>query len=371
MSRYENPLLVQLTREQRAAEHRLVLDPAFVHRRKILVLLAGTEEGAWIEHQSVALTQTGSPLADLQIDQCYTSALLNWCNRRKVAPLQEVLVDAGHEIVCSTERIGPCPDVWDAARGRNELAVPGSPRRAWIEYSTEHIKSTTLKSWLANGDYEIALVALVSQARGDDLVFEPLLLGPPVFLPEEGGDGEEMDFRILGYGSFFCEHRLEDIDEFSKVRDEPVPADCEPMREISEAAFKACLAAILGDTAAKDWGGEHSDYFSAHVSLAGHPHTAAFLLKGPARFRPMTLNHLGKNNDQIVRLAHVPASLLVVQHCHDIGPEVRETLRAFAVQPSSPRRYCLIDGRDSLRLLRAYGLYDRAVELTKQQKQET
>jgi len=29
--------------------------------------------------------------------------------------------------------------------------------------------------------------------------------------------------------------------------------------------------------------------------------TAAFLLKGPARFAPMGLNHLGKNNDQIVR----------------------------------------------------------------------
>lgn len=85
----------------------------------------------------------------------------------------------------------------------------------------------------------------------------------------------------------------------------------------------------------------------------------------------MTLNHLGKNNDQIVRLAHVPASLLVVQHCHDIGPEVRETLRAFAVQPSNPRRYCFIDGRDSLRLLRAYGLYDKAVALTKEPKKES
>ena len=45
-------------------------------------------------------------------------------------------------------------------------------------------------------------------------------------------------------------------------------------------------------------------------------------------------------------------------------------LRVYAVQPYGPRRYCFIDGRDSLRLLQAYGLYDRAVELTEQQKQE-
>ena len=79
----------------------------------------------------------------------------------------------------------------------------------------------------------------------------------------------------------------------------------------------------------------------------------------------MNLNHLGKNNDQIVRLSHEPAQVLIVQHCHDILPSVRETLRAFAVQPSRPRRYCLIDGRESLRLLHAYGLFEKALELSR------
>ncbi|OFX15941.1 MAG: hypothetical protein A2Z18_00045 [Armatimonadetes bacterium RBG_16_58_9] len=82
----------------------------------------------------------------------------------------------------------------------------------------------------------------------------------------------------------------------------------------------------------------------------------------------MGLNHLGKNNDQIVRLSHEPADVLFVQHCHDILPAVRETLRAFAVQPSNPRRYCLIDGRDSLRLLCAHGLYETAVELSEEER---
>jgi hypothetical protein len=137
------------------------------------------------------------------------------------------------------------------------------------------------------------------------------------------------------------------------------------MRVVSEAALKACLAEILGDAAAKDWGGESSDYYSAHIRLSGRRLTSAFLLKGPARFEPMNLKHLGKNNDQIVRLSDEPADVLFVQHCHDILPAVRKTLRAFAVQPFLPRRYCLIDGRDSLKLLRAYGLYDKAVALSK------
>jgi hypothetical protein len=89
--------------------------------------------------------------------------------------------------------------------------------------------------------------------------------------------------------------------------------------------------------------------------------TAAFLLKGPARFEPMRLRHLGKNSDQIVRLSDEPGEVLIVQHCHDITPVVRKTIRAFAVQPSLPRRYCCIDGRDTLRLLHAYDLYEDAL----------
>jgi hypothetical protein len=106
------------------------------------------------------------------------------------------------------------------------------------------------------------------------------------------------------------------------------------MRQITGSAFKTCLAEILGDTTRADWGGEMSDHFAAHLHLCGKRTTAAFVLKGPGNgFSPMTLRNLGKNSDQIYRLAQEPAQLLVVQHCHDITAAVRETLRAFAVQP--------------------------------------
>jgi len=80
----------------------------------------------------------------------------------------------------------------------------------------------------------------------------------------------------------------------------------------------------------------------------------------------MGLNHLGKNNDQIVRLAQEPAEILIVQHCHEIKPAVRSTLRAFAVRPFGSRRYCLIDGKDSLRFLLAYDLYENALKWSKE-----
>ena len=177
-----------------------------------------------------------------------------------------------------------------------------------------------------------------------------------------------MDGMWFRYQHF--ENYIEDFDEFAKVRDVKTPKSCELMRKISETAFKQCLTKILGDEASKDWGGESSDHFTQHIHLKGKRLTAAFLLKGPARFGPMGLNKLGKNNDQIVRLSHEPAEVLFVQNCHEILPQVHETLRAFTVQPGQPRRYCLIDGRDSVRLLRAYGLLQHALKLSRVTKKK-
>ena len=127
------------------------------------------------------------------------------------------------------------------------------------------------------------------------------------------------------------------------------------MRVLPESEVKRHLADILGDLTKKDWGGEQNDHFTSSITLGNKRTTAAFLLKGPAKFEEMQPRHLGKNADQIYRLSACPASLLIVQHCHDIGEAVRATLRAFCVMPHNPRYYCLIDGKDTYRILKAYG----------------
>ena len=53
-----------------------------------------------------------------------------------------------------------------------------------------------------------------------------------------------------------------------------------------------------------------------------------------------------------------------MQRCHDILHPVKKTLRALTVQSSRARRYCLIDGRDSLHLRQAYDLHEKALKLS-------
>ncbi len=88
------------------------------------------------------------------------------------------------------------------------------------------------------------------------------------------------------------------------------------------------------------------------ISSSANP---AILSWAYARFREMTPDLLGARADQIYRLQCTPAQLLIVQHCHQIGEAVRAMLRAFVVTPHNPRRYCLIDGKETYRILKAYG----------------
>lgn len=297
----------------------------------------------------------------VRIDHIYTRDMLDWCRVSEVKTLGAVIASGEGRIFCSTERLGPCPDFYELERATNAWMPEGDYGvRVEFEYSTKFVASDTLKGYLRRGE-TVSIIAEHVRTRGDIVVFAPLVMGSPWL----ASDGRKLDFAPEWLAKDFYENYIEDVDEFARVVVTPEPDSPAPMEHISEQAFKYCLAMILGDAVRGDWGGENSDFYSAHVRIKGNRTNGAFLLKGPARFAPMDLNHLGKNNDQIYRLSQEPAGLLVVQHCHDILPPVRGTLRAFAVQPSNPRRYCLIDGRDSLRLLRAYGLYDLALEMSR------
>ena len=129
------------------------------------------------------------------------------------------------------------------------------------------------------------------------------------------------------------------------------------MQNVPEADVKAAFAKLLSEPTKKDWAGETNDHFSGNVIIGGRRKTAAFLLKGPSKFREMTLDMCGKRADQIFRLANSNADVSIVQHCHQIGESVRTTLRRMIIYPgSSHRKFCVIDGQATYRILKAYEL---------------
>ena len=152
----------------------------------------------------------------------------------------------------------------------------------------------------------------------------------------------------------------EDIDQFQKMSEITVKDAIEwmnVMQSLPEEKIKHAITELLSESPKKDWGGESNDHFSSSVTVKGYPKTAAFLLKGPSKFKEMTLDMCGKKADQIHRLVDSDADISIVQHCHQIGPIVRRTLRKETVLPGGQgRKYCLIDGKATYRILKAYNL---------------
>ncbi len=351
----------QLSPEERARPTRHYIDPGFVNHRLVETVL-GEAGAAEINRRIALLPSAPDWLRTTQISHVYARTALDLCEALPAPSLRELLGQGRGRLFCSTEYLNPITNLYETPRATVPIPVAGfDGAQAVLEFGTDHISSDTFRSYLHQGTH-VSIIAVLHQARSSILTFRPLIMG----LPWLESDDVAWSNRVVWFGMEFYEQFLEDFDEFAEVTKIPLPSqqEADVLHNVSEKAFKACLAEILGGTAAVDWGGEMSDLYTAHLHLQGRRVSAAFLLKGPAKFGPMGLNHLGKNNDQIFRLAQEPADVLFVQHCHDIAPPVRATLRAFAVQPSRPRRYCLIDGRDSLRLLKAYGKLDRSLSLS-------
>jgi len=348
-----------ITAEQRSLDLTLTIDPGFVNRRLVQTIV-GDGGMSIIDSEIARIPSLPGGIYEGRIDHAYTKVALNFTQINKIKTLSQLLADGNGRLFCSTEQFEPCADVYHSGRATSMIHPPFEcDYTIALDYSTEHIRSDTLRTRLHSGEL-LSVIALLDKADGKTLHFRPLVMGFPWLWHAD----DTIQGWAMWHGWEFYEHFVEDFAEFSRVKSIPLPDNMEPMRAVKEAAFKHCLAKILQDDPKKDWGGETSDHFTSHLHLQEKRVTASFLLKGPSSFEPMTPAHLGKNGDQIYRLAQEPSQVLIVQHCHEITPAVRATLRVFAVQPFNPRRYCLMDGKDSLRLLRAYDLYDVAVALS-------
>lgn len=236
-----------LTPEQRSVELKYTIDPGFIHHRKILTIL-GEKGRSIINDQIDRLPDLPDWQKNLQINRIYTEVMLAFCNALGVKPLGEILATLQGQMFCSTETLAPCEDI-SKVRAISEWLPHGSyDRRVEFHYSTEHITSSTLRVALDKGG-KISIVAEQYSMDEQSIIFHPIIMGFPSLYSEE-----KIDFHFEWFRYSYYENFLEDFDEFKLVSTIKEPLSPEPMRNISEHAFKECLRELLGDTSYKDWG---------------------------------------------------------------------------------------------------------------------
>ena len=224
--------------------------------------------------------------------------------------------------------------------------------RIRILYSPNNLISSS--SWnRLSGQTRLFCLCYIDDVKAGEIIARPYVIG-------DLHTGIELQTPDSWDGRQYGEIHPSEIDQFSRVRDiynsEKSVPDIQALKGIAEESIKTAFSEIIkeGDVP-KDWGGEKSDLFSSNISIDGKYMSSAFLFKGPARFNPMKMTHLGKNGDQIDRLFSEPADLLILQHCHSVTTPVRSTMRAFASRVHDLRYFSIIDGYDTHRILSAYG----------------
>ncbi len=124
---------------------------------------------------------------------------------------------------------------------------------------------------------------------------------------------------------------LDDVDQFSKVKQvTSVPEKLSPER-LSEKQVKAGLLKLLKETIdPKDWGGESNDIFTSKLKIRGRSLRGAFALKGPAKKGSLVPGMMGKNGDQIQRLFDSPADAFFVQYEGEVKESVFKLMEELA-----------------------------------------
>jgi len=342
--------------DTRTGDFFYTIDRGFLNRRLCLAALPRSLQDDYIQRQ-----KPGNDLVTiLSNDQLLVTMLLDVCQEVGVPRLLEALdLSEPKRLFLSTEKLSPCKEIFEASRveHRVELDIDFG-KSIQIAYHTEHLVSTTGRERLARGAVQ-SIVGLL-HTMSDRFEIEPLVIGTPLLDHPWNSDAlGNLMWNDRGYGEILPE----DIEQFSKMADIAVKDAKEwmdVMQQIPEEKIKQAFAGLLADPVKKDWGGESNDHFSANVKVGNRRRTAAFLLKGPSvGFKEMTLDMCGKRADQILRLTKSAADISIVQHCHLIGQAVRDTLRSMTVAPGGrtngiARKYCLIDGQATYRILKAY-----------------
>ena len=276
-----DPFRDQTSNAFRTRDVRLVIDPSFVHRRRVETII-GTRAMQLLDQMIRELPELPDGTRTVRIDHIYTRLMLEYCTANNVLTLEESLAENNYSLFCSTLRVRPCKTFYEVERAVSDWDPTLSlDQKVKFEYATERVVGSTLRSRLHQGS-TISVVGLFADVDKRDIVVDPLIMG----FPWLESDNPRWNDELMFYRNEFYENYLEDFTEFSNVTELPLPSSHAPMKNVPEAGFKQALARILGEQAGKDWGGETSDHFTSNVHLGARRLNAAFLLKGPLDIGP-------------------------------------------------------------------------------------
>ena len=330
------------------------IDPGFINKRKLFSFLPNKYHQLFDSRKK----NTGIAFTDeLYNDHLLVELCLARLKEVNAKSIDQFLHNPEIGILfCGTNRLAGNKNIFNSPSTKKLhknklLPIYDYDKEIFLEFHTAHLVSDTGKV-LQTRESILSIVGVCNNITNHEIIIHPIIMGQPIITPKDSNDPIDLWHNYEHYNIY-----PEDIDEFSKIKkvpDPPVQEWISYMENIPENEIKIRLCEIINIKPKKDWGGEINDLYTSSLHINSKRLHAAFLLKGPSKFKEMVPCHLGKNADQIYRLSMSPANILIIQHSHEIGEAVHATLRAFAVAPHNPRYYCMINGKDTYKILKTY-----------------
>lgn len=233
----------ELSSDERAADLEMRIDPGLVNHRRIQTVLG--QRGMDVVNDMISrMPEMPGWQQNGQIDRIYTQVLLLWCKINKAPSLRSAILNGSSPtVVTSTEVVGPCRSVYTATQGRNTIRLSGFPKgTVSLEYSTDKIRASTTRSDLHHG-FSAAFVGILEKVSEAKYSVTPLILGRPWLYQDN-----DVNLRWPWHSWQFFEHFVEDFDQFAKIKTTAFSESHDAMRLITERAFKAAIAKLLGDS---------------------------------------------------------------------------------------------------------------------------
>lgn len=282
--------------------------------------------------------------------------LVEWVRREKIPGLEELLIrgtlQKGSVFTYDGKFMSRGLSVEKPSNATLRLPLKefGDSRVLVINFHVDNLTTASAHGAL-QGQPSVFVIACVDSIESDEVSCRPYVIGNLVQIYGK----YEMELRYRDY----LQMRPEDFDSLHQVdfTQRMTTSDLDVLKDVPEVAVKKAFADIFGEPdVSKDWGGEECDLFGSNVLIEGRRTSVAFAFKGPSKFKPLECSDCGKNGDQIVRLFGSGAEVFVLQHCHKIQPAVKKTMAAFARgHLSGLRRFCVIDGYDTIKILKHFG----------------
>lgn len=335
------------------------LDCAFLNAKQVLNLLKVTSRQIVQLKIKHIYSEGFDGIKYAFANSILTDAVLDILKSKSVTPLEQALLRG--------EKLMPGQLVWventfsfkGTIKAREDFAKGLSLTRANFHSVIKYCDGLTISGYFRaehlfgdtsvytlTGRKRIFMFGIIEEFVENHMILKPIFIGNKILSEPQS----------LPLNTDYLQISIEDIDEFKKAKKiNRRGLKINQLKDIPENQIKLWLSEIVSENLiTKDWGGEKSDLYTTHLHVKGVRQSAAFLLKGPAAFEPMTIKNLGKNGDQISRLYEEPANIFIIQHCHHIKPEIHKTMAAFSADFRKISRFCIIDGEDTLRILKAY-----------------